>query len=354
MNIKLLGINHKTAPIGVREKFFLNATQQDLLLSQLKSHPSVIEGFVFSTCNRTEVYVHMLESSSTDFILKVLADIKEMRLTKALKKHFYFFEGQAAVEHLLQVATGMDSLVIGEKQILGQVKDSFERARAMAMLGKYFNILSNLTVRTGKKAQAETAISAGGSSVSWAATVMAERTLGELKGKKVLIIGAGKMSALAISQIHQKGLARLYIMNRTQETGEKLATKFNASACAFCDIKEILSEVDVCICSTDAPHYILDRTTVEKVMPLRQSKKLIFFDISMPRNIDPQVGDLAGAVLYTIDDLDKIVDENMRRRQNAAQEVHKIIAIKMAEFYAKLAKVQSRDPEHRLSLLNQR
>ncbi len=346
MHIKLIGINHKTAPIEVRERFFLTPTEQDLLLSELKSHPKVCEAFVLSTCNRTEVYVHLIEKVSPEFLLKLIADIKAIDLTRDIKKHFYVHEKEEAIRHLLKVASGIDSLVVGERQILGQVKCAFERAREKAMLGKQFNILSNVAIRTGKKAQTETDISAGGSSVSWAAIVMIERLLGELKGKKFLIIGAGKMSEMAINQIHQKELAKLYIMNRTPENGEKLAQQYNAISSSFCDIKEILSEVDVCICSAGAPHYILDANTVEKIMRLRQGRKLVLVDISMPRNIDPHVAGVEGVALYMIDDLDKIVDESMRRRQASVSAVEAIIGNKVIEFYAKLQKLQVIQPEY--------
>jgi len=342
MHLKLIGINHKTAPIEVREKFYLDTTQQDLLLSELKNHPKVCEAFVLSTCNRTEVYVHLIEDEPIEFIFHMIAQMKHIVLSKEYKRHLYYYDGQEAITHLLKVTTGLDSLILGERQILGQVKSAFDRAREKVMLGKYFNILSNVAIRTGKKAHAETEISAGGSSVSWAAIVMAEKILDSLCDKKVLIMGAGKMSELAVQQIAQKTVAKLYIMNRTQETGEKLAQRYHAISCAFCDVKEILSEVDICICSTDAPHYILDKGTVGKALALRQGRSVVLIDISMPRNIDPQVNTLPGVSLFMLDDLDKIVDENMRKRQKAVGDVERIINRKVTEFLTKVKKVQDK------------
>ena len=168
---------------------------------------------------------------------------------------FYTYSGKEALRHLLQVTSGLDSLVLGEKQILGQVKSAVERAQSKGMFTKTFNILSNIAIRTGKKAQNETDISFGGSSVSWAAVVMAEELLGSLNEKSFLIIGAGKMGEMAINQLHAKGASKIYLMNRTQENAEAVAKRYSGIPAAFPDIKEILTEVDVCVCSVGAPHY---------------------------------------------------------------------------------------------------
>ncbi|OGX06136.1 MAG: glutamyl-tRNA reductase [Omnitrophica WOR_2 bacterium GWA2_47_8] len=346
MYLKVVGINHKTAPIEVREKFFLSAIHQDLLLSELKSHPQVCEAFVLSTCNRTEVYMHLLEGADTAFLVDIIANIKEIRKITSFQKYLYVYSNQEAVDHLFRVASGLDSLALGERQILGQVKDSFKRAQEKAMFGKSFNILSNAAIRTGKKAQTETAISHGGSSVSWAAVIMAERILGSLQGMTILIIGAGKMSALTATQLPSKRAKKIYIMNRTQENSQKLAQRFQAEAVAFYDIKEILSNSDVCFCASDAPHYILDKDTVEAAMRLRGNKPLTLIDISMPRNIDPAVSSIKDISLFMIDDLDNIVKDNLLKRQMAVKKVEQIIDRKVTEFYQKLKKKNR--PEERL------
>ncbi len=353
MNIIVFGLNHKTAPIEIREKFFLNPLQQDLLLSELKSDASVVEALVLSTCNRTEVYIHGIapdpstpplnfcrqRGTGLEFILKLILDIKKIEFQPELKRYFYFYERRAALRHLLCVTAGLDSLILGEKQIIGQVKTAVDRARSKGMFGKYFNILSNIAIRTAKKAQGETQISLGGSSVSWAAMSMAEEILGTLEGKSILIIGAGKMGELALKQIRNKGVKNIYLMNRTGEAAQALAETCGVMAVSFMDIKEILTESDVCICAAGAPHYILDRKTMEKIMSLRHDRKLILIDISMPRNIDPQVASVHQVFLSHIDDLNKVVGENMVKRQASIFSVEKIIDRQLTIFYEKLKKL---------------
>ena len=347
MNIKVIGLNHKTAPIEIRERFFLTATQQSLLLSELKNQPEIYEAFVISTCNRTEVYIHTIDQADhMGFIVDLIAQIKEVRPAKQFRKYFYEYTQEGAVSHLLRVATGLDSLVLGEQQILRQVKNSVERARERATFGTYFNILSSVAIKAGKKAQTETEISCGGSSVSWAAVMMAEQTIGTFHDKVVLIIGAGKMGELSINQIHKRGAKKIYIMNRTEENARSLAERFGAVAVGFCDTKEILSEADVCICSAGAPHYILEKGTMEKIMGLRQNRSLALVDISVPRNIDPQVASIEGITLLMLDDLDKLVDEHMRKRQNAVGHVEKIITGKVEEFYRK---IQNNERNHAIA-----
>lgn len=339
----VVGINHKTAPIEIREKFFLNSLEQDLLLSELKSSPSVIEAFVLSTCNRIEIYANVLEEKQQNhfaYFIKLISAVKKQEFVQNTARLFYCYTGKEALRHLLRVTAGLDSLVLGEKQILGQVKAAVERARNRTMFTKTFNILSNIAIRTGKKAQAETDISFGGSSISWAAVIMAQGLLGDLRGKKFLIIGAGKMGEMAISQIHSKGVSKIYLMNRTQETAEAMANKYQGIPAAFSDIKEILTEVDVCVCSVGAPHYILEKSTIQKVMALRNNQKLILLDISMPRNIDPQVAAIENVYLSCIDDLENVVAETMRKRQASLSAVEQIIEAKLNKFYEKLNKVQ--------------
>ena len=337
----VVGINHKIAPIQVREKFFLSSLEQDLFLSELKCDPSIVEAFVLSTCNRTEVYANVLdERNHFSALIQLLAKIKKQEFSPETVRMFYSYTGKEALQHLLRVVCGLDSLVLGERQILGQVKTAVERAQGKGMFTKTFNILSNIAIRTGKKAQTETDISFGGSSVSWAALMMAEELLGNLKGKSFLIIGAGKMGEMAIGQIHSKGVSKIYLMNRTHETAEALASQYQGIPVAFSDIKEILTEVDVGVCSVGAPHYILEKSTVQKVMTLRNDRKLILLDISMPRNIDPQVATLQHVHLSCIDDLRQVVGETMRKRQAAVRVVEGIIRNKLNEFYEKLGKAQ--------------
>ena len=239
---------------------------------------------------------------------------------------------------MFELSTGLDSLVVGEKQILGQIKDAVALARDKQMLSQIFNILTNYAIRTGKKAQTETQICYGGSSVSWAAVAKAEETLGDLREKDLLVIGAGEMGKLSVEQIANKGFRKMFLMNRTHCMAQGLATQYGGEAIAFSDIKDILQNVDLCLCAAGAPHYIIEKTTVEKCMVSRPNRKLMFIDISMPRNIDPTVADVAGVELYEIDDLKAVVDQTISIRSQAIEEVRQIIDQKMDEFYQQLNK----------------
>ncbi len=239
----IVGISHKTAPIEIREKFYLTPLQQDLLLSELKNHPLIAESFVLSTCNRIEVYLKRVDPTvNPSFIISLIAKIKKIELDSNLLSYIYTYEGTEALDHLLRVACGLESLVLGEKQILGQVKDAVGRAREAGTLSRYFNILTNLALRTGKKAQYETAISHGGSSISWAAIEMAQKAVGDLKERSVLVIGAGKMGEIALNHLHDLGVNKIFLMNRTGQKAEKLAAQYNGIAASFWNIKEILSK----------------------------------------------------------------------------------------------------------------
>ncbi len=337
MNMLMIGVNHKTAPIEVREKFYLKAVERELLLSDLKNNPSVVEALVISTCNRTEIYAHMIESNP-EALLQIFFKIKNLPLEDSLKTYFYIYSNENAVNHLLRVASGLDSLILGEKQILGQIKEAAELSRKKGMMSKQFNILTNMAVRAGKKARSETSIDCGGSSISWAAVVTAQDALGTLEGKSVLIIGAGKMGHLAVSHLKEKGASQIYVTNRTHENAIALAEEFGGTAVSFWDLKEVLSTVDVCICSASAPHYIIEKDLIQEIMAQRGNRKLVLIDISMPRNINPAISGIENVSLMAIDDLSKVVEDNVRKRQAAVEAVEKIIERKICEFSQKLVK----------------
>ncbi len=339
MNILAVGINHKTSAIGIREKFFLQPTERELLLSELKNDPRVMEVFVVSTCNRTEIYANLI-GPTPQVLIEAIFKVKDIIPSQDLQEHFYTFSGQEAIRHLLHVTTGLDSLIIGEKQILGQVREALEFSSGRGMMSRTFNILANLVLQTGKKVRRETQIDFGGSSISWASVMMAQKIFGSLQDKTVLILGSGKMGRLAVQQLENKGVKKIYIMNRTTEKAEELAKASGGEAVSFWDMKEILPKVDVCICSAGCIHYLIDKDSVAKVMDIRRGKKLVCIDISVPRNIDPQVAKVPNVLLVTVDDLDKVVQNNIQKRSGCVQAVEKIIIDKVKEFYAAIAKTR--------------
>jgi len=338
VNFYSLGISYKTAPIDVREKFYLTPIERELFLSEVKNDPRVAEAFILSTCNRTEIYANTIDQDlPLSYWLNRLGKIKKISATD-FESRFYACRDEDVVRHLFELSTGLDSLVVGEKQILGQLKDAVEMARGKGMFSNVFNILVNYALRTGKKAQTETQICYGGSSVSWAAVAKAQEVLGDLKGLAALVIGAGEMGKLSVGQIAGKGFGKMFLMNRTHCMAQGLAQKHGGEAVPFSDIKEILSQVDLCICASGAPHYIIEKTTVETCMAARPGRKIVFVDISMPRNIDPKVSEVSGIELYGIDDLQAVVGRTMNIRQKAMEDVRRIISRKIEEFYQKLDK----------------
>jgi len=350
MKILAVGINHKTSSIESREKFYLSATERELLLSAFKNEPSVIAALILSTCNRCEIYATVDDYYEPQEILNKLFSIKHQPLTGSLHKLFYVLQGQKAVEHLLRVACGLDSLILGEKQILGQIKEAVMLSRQTAMMDKTFNILTNLALETAKKARRETHIDFGGSSVSWASVCMAQKIVGTLKDKTVLILGSGKMGRLAVEQLINKGVKKIYIMNRTMEKAQELAGQTGGIAVPFWEMADILPLVDVCICSSSCPHYLIDKDLVEKTIQLKDEKKLVCIDISMPRNIDPAVAEVKGACLVTVDDLDRVVQDNIQKRLSAAGEVERIVMNKVQEFYEVINKIHLLETKRPLSL----
>jgi glutamyl-tRNA reductase len=344
MNIIIAGISHKTASIEVREKLFLRIKERELLLSNLKNEAGVVSAIVLSTCNRTEIYAHLIDDNPL-LLLQHLFKVKKMNLTKEWGKHFYIHKQEAAVRHLFNVACGLDSLVIGESQILGQVKTAADSARNQRMMDKVFNILLNVAIHGGKLVKTRTDISFGGSSVSWAAVAMANQALESLEGKNVLIIGAGKMSQLTAGQLSRRSIANVFVMNRTLDKAKALAQQIGGHAVALWDMKDVLSHVDVCICSAGAPHYLLERALIRDVMAQRQSTPLLLIDISTPRNIDPAVADLPDVQLISMDDLNNIIIENIEKRRSAIESVERIIERKVSAFYDKISKVKEREFE---------
>lgn len=334
MELVSIGISHKNSPIEIREKYFLNVHERLLLLSELKLEPLIAEAFVLSTCNRTEIYALMVKSDA-NMLIHHLSSIKDTLLTDTEKSYFRSFQGFEAVSHLLSVSAGLDSLVLGEKEILGQLKIAVDLARKKQMFGRFFNLLTNIAIRAGKKVRSETQIDCGGSSVSWAAVEAAKNILGTLENKIVLVIGAGKMSHLAANNFHRKGVGELFIMNRTIDKGNGLAKKFGGKSVGFWEIEHILEICDVCICSISAPHYIIEHELLEKVMEKRK-QEIILIDISMPRNIHPDTANIEGVNLLSLDDLGNIVKVNAQQREKAVMKAEEIVTNQCHEFYKKI------------------
>ncbi len=337
MKLLLIGLNHKTSRIDVREKFFLSQAEKEVLLTELKYDPSVMGAFVISTCNRTEIYAQLIDDRP-EILLDILFKVKNIEKSPDLLKHFYIIKGNDFINHLFEVTCGLDSLVIGEKQILGQIKQAAELAKEKGMLSKVFNILLNICLSAGKAAQSKTEISQGGCSISWAAVATAQKIFGSLDQKNILIIGAGKMSQLTANQLLRKSISNIYVTNRTFKKAQDLAKQIGGTAVMFWDLKNILTKIDICICSAGASYFLIEPEDVKNVMMLRNHSPLVLIDIATPRNINPEVGLIPGVQLITIDDLQMTVDEHLQERQKSVIKVKEIIEGKISFFNAKIQK----------------
>ncbi|MBF0593632.1 MAG: glutamyl-tRNA reductase [Candidatus Omnitrophica bacterium] len=337
MPLVLVGVNHKTCPLEVREKFFIQSTEKELLLAEFKNDPKVLAAIVLSTCNRTEIYADLLEPDP-GIILERFLSVKGLSLSSGLDEYFYVRHEKEVVSHLFRVVNGLDSMILGEKQILGQVKCAVAGSQQKQMMNRTFNILTNLAIETGKKVRRDTLIDFGGSSISWAAVTEAQNILGTLEGKTVLVMGSGKMGFLAVQELKNKGVEKIYIMNRTHEKAVELAEQCGAEAVMFWQIKEILEASDVCICSTGAPHYLVDKALMQQVMASRPNRPFAAIDIAVPRNIDPHASVVPGVTLVSVDGLAQTVLDTKAKRLAAVEHAEKIIDIKIKEFYHKLDK----------------
>lgn len=340
----LLGINHHSSSIDIRERFYFSPLEQELFLSELKNCHEISGGWILSTCNRTEALITLKDEyarlkKADDILYRLIFGIKKIRLAPALKKHFYFYQGHDALMHLFKVVCSLDSLVVGEKQILGQVKKSIATAREKNTLDRFTNILQQVLIRTGKLAQTQSQISVGGSSISWAAVELMHKKMGTLEGKRVLLLGSGKMGGLLVRNLKQHKVGSIYIMNRTIERAKKVAeTIKEGTVLPFSHIKEALLQVDLCFCSAGAPHYLIEKETVIEAMKSRPEMPLFFCDLSVPRNIDPRIAQVSGVELLEMDDLKEVVEHNMKLRKKAVSEVLRLIDRKLSEFLTKLGR----------------
>lgn len=325
MHIIAVGLNYRTAPVEVREQFAFDESLLPRALQQLKDTKSILECVIVSTCNRMEIYavvdrLYMCGHYVRNF-LETWFGIPRERM----KDYLYIYEDRQAIEHLFRVTCGLDSMVIGETQILGQVRDFFLKAQKEKATGTMFNTLFKQAVTLAKRAHSETSIGENPVSVSYAAVELGKRIFGDFRGKTVLIVGAGKMSELTLKHLTAGGAEKVVVINRTFEKAAELASKMNGIARPIERLNEELAQADIVISSTGAPGYVLNRETVAKAMQGRRSRPLFMIDIAVPRDIDPDIASLANVYLYDIDDLELIVETNLNERRKEAAKIETMI-----------------------------
>ncbi len=330
--IVLVGLNHKTAPLAVREKLFAGCQGEINLMDDLLSIDGVSEILHLSTCNRVELIAAADEAQSAiDALRAYLAKYGGLTPEEAAGC-LYGYHNEEAVRHLFRVTSSLDSLVMGEAQILGQVKEAYRQALAQNLTGIALNRLMHRAFRTAKRVRTETGIAANPVSVSFAAVELAKKIFGTLSGKKILVIGAGEMAELTCTHLIGNGASEITVANRTAAQGLALAEKFHGRALGLDALDDALCDADIVISSTGAPFYIVTEEMVHRCLRKRKNRLLFLIDIAVPRDIDPAADGIENVYLYNIDDLQGIVDENIKNRRREALRAEAIVTEEVANY----------------------
>ncbi|MDM8514869.1 glutamyl-tRNA reductase [Desulfobacterales bacterium HSG16] len=324
-DIILIGLNHKTAPVEIRECIAFSNEETCIMLDTFLQEPTVKESMVFSTCNRVEILIASDDiDKAAAAAQNYISDFKNMPAGK-FTPHLYRHEGYEAVRHVFRVASSLDSMMVGEPQILGQIKEAYRSAIRKRTAGVILNRVLHKTFFVAKKIRSETGIGDHAVSISYAAIELGRKIFGNLEGKKVLLIGAGEMAELAVEHLIRHKVSDINVANRTFERGVELAAGFNGQAIHFKEIPEFLKHMDIIISSTGSPDFVLNRDMVKKAMRSRKNRPVFFIDIAVPRDIDPAINKLNNAYVYDIDDLKDVIDENIKDRQKEAARAERII-----------------------------
>lgn len=332
MSLVVLGLNHRTAPIEVRERIVFDAARLPEALASLRALPGLQEALIVSTCNRTEIYA--AGDAGTGLIADWLAVSSGGGCT--LADCLYRIEEADAVRHVFSVASGLDSLILGEPQILGQLKDAYRAAQQAGAAGPLLNRLLQTTFSVAKQVRSETAIGASAVSVASAGIQLARRIFSDFERHTALLVGAGDMIELAARHLHSQGIGRMIIANRSLNRAQRIAEGLQASAILLDAIDVHLSQADLVICSTARPGHVISLESVQAALEARRHRPMFMLDLAVPRDIDPRVGGLEDAYLYTIDDLRQVVDENVKARQEEAAAARAIIDAAVLHFMSGL------------------
>ncbi len=333
----VVGVNHRTAPVEIREKLSFVESELPQAMQTLQQQKSILENIIISTCNRTEIYAVVDQLHTGRYYVKnFLAEWFDLPL-ESFSSHLIIQENDGAIEHLLRVSAGIDSMVLGETQILGQVRDSFLEGQKIGATGTVFNELFKLAITFAKKAHTDTTIGENAVSVSYAAVELGKKIFGSLNDKHIAILGAGKMGELAVKNLHGSGVGKVTVINRTLSKAEELAEKFGGEAKSMKELQCALLEADVLISSTGAAGFVIDYELMQFAERLRKGKPIFMVDIAVPRDLDPRIGDLPNVFLYDIDDLQGIVEANLAERKHAAEEIGLMIEQEVVLFNDRVA-----------------
>jgi glutamyl-tRNA reductase len=323
--IVLIGINHKTAPVELRECIAFSGDESITALQTLHRQPDINEVLLFSTCNRVELLFVTDDKTRTISATKdFIAEYNKIPLEQ-FDDALYIHEGNEAVRHVFRVASSLDSMMVGEPQILGQIKEAYRMATEMKSSGVILNRLLHRTFFVAKRIRTETGIGDHAVSISYAAVELGRKIFGNLVGKTILLVGAGEMAELAVEHLIRNKASEIYVANRTFENGVELAKKFNGKPIRFEEITNFLESIDIVISSTGSAEFVITRDQVKSVIRKRRNRPIFFIDIAVPRDIDPRVNRLTNSYVYDIDDLQGVVDDNIEDRQHEAIKGERII-----------------------------
>ncbi len=330
--LTVYGISHKTAPVQVREQLAFDEARLRQLYEQIKGHEAIEAGLVLSTCNRVEIYtVAPQPMAARDYLHQELARHLD---TTETAEHFYWYEGRAALTHLVRVVSGLDSMVLGEPQIAGQVKSAYAQAVELGMDNSLLNQVAHSAFRIAKRVRTDTDIQRQPVSVPYTAVLLAEQIFGQLKSKQVLLLGAGEMGQLATQYLVERHIERIHIVNRSPEKANALAEKYSQTvscqAHSLDQLNHLLLEADIVVTSAAARNALIDVASVKAAMKARKNRAMFFIDLAVPRNVESAVNDLMNVYVFDIDDLQQVVDDNLDERQRAARAAEKIIQEEVA------------------------
>jgi len=343
MKLLVTGVSHKTAPVEVRESLAFRENTLPDALADLKSRDGVAEAVILSTCNRVEITVTTEDGTDPQTVIdRFLADEKQIA-PETIAPYVFRHEGRDAIHHLFRVAASLDSMVVGEPQILGQLKAAYAAAKDNGACCGWLDGLMTRAFGVAKRVRSETGIGQMAVSVSYAAVELARKIFGSLNHRTVMIVGAGKMSELAARHLRRSGASHVFVTNRTYERAVELAKVFQGTPVEYSRFISMLPEVDIVITSSGAPHYILTRDDMQRVIAARRNKPMFLIDIAVPRNIDPAVNKVDNIFLYDIDDLQEVVNANLRERMKEADHAENLVAEEVDRMMARL-KVQEVTP----------
>ena len=356
--IGVIGLNHKTAPVEIREKYSIDNQGNIKLTKEISSISYIDEVLILSTCNRTEVYFVAEESytrKAFDVIRKQLHLFVNQLEQINLNQYFYHYQQEEAIKHLFRVISSLDSLVLGEYQIVSQIKEAFRLAKEAGTIGKVFKRLFIKALETGKLVRTKTAMSVGAFSVSYAAVEKCQKYFGNLEEKKILLIGAGETGELVVKNLNKKGCRNITITNRTAEKAQVLANRYNGKVIGFQDYMENLHEAEIVVTSVSGKNHLFDAQTIK---PHLNGHPMLLIDLGIPRNINPDVSELPNITLLNIDDLEEVVTANHEKKQNYISVAEEIIDNKVNEFsdwlYAQNLSPAIQNILHSVSLINER